>query len=60
MFTRQRPKRVFDLYGNEIKVLGHLQSKQHVFISNGEDYRPAFGKILSEKSFYTRLFFNLF
>jgi hypothetical protein len=46
MFTRQRPKRVFDLNGIEIKQLGQLKSKQHLFISYGEDYRPAFGMIL--------------
>ncbi|CAF3012149.1 unnamed protein product [Rotaria sp. Silwood2] len=42
MFARQRPKRVFDVNGNEIKVIGQLKSKQHLFISYGEDYRPAF------------------
>ena len=45
MFTRQRPKRVFDVNGNELKILGHLKVKQHLFISYGEDYRPAFGTI---------------
>ena len=43
MFSRQRPKRVFDLNGIELKLLGQLKSKQHLFISYGEDYRPAFG-----------------
>ena len=42
-FGRQRPKRVFDINGTELKLLGHLKSKQHIFISYGEDYRPAFG-----------------
>jgi hypothetical protein len=45
MFTRQRPKRVFDINGTEIKLLGQLKNKQHLFISYGEDYRPAFGTI---------------
>ncbi|CAF0809708.1 unnamed protein product [Rotaria sordida] len=47
MFVRQRPKRVFDINGNEIKILGQLQSKQHLFISYGEDYRPAFEPCLT-------------
>ncbi len=45
MFTRQRPKRVFDINGTEIKLIGQIKNKQHLFISYGEDYRPAFGKI---------------
>ena len=45
IFGRQRPKRVFDINGTEIKLLGQLKSKQHLFISYGEDYRPAFGTI---------------
>lgn len=47
MFSRQRPKRVFDINGTELKLLAHLRNKQHLFISYGEDYRPAFGKIQS-------------
>ncbi|CAF2617983.1 unnamed protein product [Rotaria sp. Silwood2] len=47
MFARQRPKRVFDVNGNEIKVIGQLKSKQHLFISYGEDYRPAFEPCLT-------------
>jgi len=47
MYTRQRPKRVFDINGTEIKLLGQLKHKQHLFISYGEDYRPAFGTIQS-------------
>ena len=43
MFSRQRPKRVFDINGTEIKLVGQLKTKQHYFISYGEDYRPAFG-----------------
>ena len=46
IFARQRLKRVFDINGIEIKLLGQLKSKQHLFISYGEDYRPAFGTIL--------------
>jgi len=46
MFTRQRPKRVFDINGIEIKLLGQLKNKQHLFISYVEDYRPAFGTII--------------
>ncbi|CAF5082102.1 unnamed protein product, partial [Rotaria sp. Silwood1] len=42
MFARQRPKRVFDITGNEIKLIGQLKQKQHLFISYGEDYRPAY------------------
>jgi hypothetical protein len=45
IFARQRPKRVFDINGTEIKLLGQLKSNQHIFISYGEDYRPAFGMI---------------
>lgn len=45
IFARQRPKRVFDINGTEIKLLGQLKSQQHLFISYGEDYRPAFGMI---------------
>ena len=44
MFSRQRPKRVFDINGTELKLLAHLKTKQHLFISYGEDYRPAFGR----------------
>lgn len=45
MFARQRPKRVFDINGTEIKLIGQLQTNQHIFISYGDDYRPAFGKL---------------
>ncbi|CAF1169688.1 unnamed protein product [Adineta ricciae] len=47
VFGRQRPKRVFDINGTELKLLGHLKSKQHIFISYGEDYRPAFEPCLA-------------
>ena len=61
MFARQRPKRIFDINGEEIKTLGKLHSKQHYFVSYGEDYRPAFGreisKDISDCSSYNELFF---
>ncbi|CAF3985284.1 unnamed protein product [Adineta steineri] len=46
-YARQRPKRVFDINGIEIKLLGQIRSKQHLFISYGEDYRPAFEPCLA-------------
>lgn len=45
VFARQRPKRVFDLFGNEIRLIGQLKNLQHIFVSFGEDYRPAFREI---------------
>ncbi|CAM4769077.1 unnamed protein product [Rotaria magnacalcarata] len=47
MFARQRPKRVFDINGTEIKLIGQLQAKQDIFISYGEDYRPAYEPCLT-------------
>lgn len=46
LFSRQRPRRIFDVTGNEVKLMGQLKSKQHIFVSYGEEYRPAFGKRL--------------
>ncbi|CAF0848442.1 unnamed protein product [Rotaria sp. Silwood1] len=52
MFARQRPKRVFDITGNEIKLIGQLKQKQHLFISYGEDYRPAYEPCLTIELHY--------
>ncbi|CAF1195072.1 unnamed protein product, partial [Didymodactylos carnosus] len=46
LYSRQRPKRVFDINGTELKRVGQLRNDQHLFISYGEDYRPAFGNKL--------------